>query len=75
MNGGASTSIPEPPKGAMRTLFFIAMMDIVGFGIIIPLLPFYIPGYNEGTLKQTFEVTLLFSIYSVCQFIGRRCWG
>ena len=50
-----SASVPEPPKGALRTLFFIAMMDIVGFGIIIPLLPFYVPGYNEGNLKQTFR--------------------
>ena len=59
----------------MRTLFFIALMDIVGFGIIIPLLPFYIPGYSEGKLKQTIEVTLLFSIYSVCQFIGAPVLG
>jgi MFS family permease len=50
-------------------------MDIIGFGIIIPLLPFYIPGYSEGRLKQTFEVTLLFSIYSVCQFIGAPVLG
>jgi len=71
----AGPSVPEPPKGAMRTLFFIAMMDIVGFGIIIPLLPFYIPGYSEGTLKQTLEVTLLFSIYSICQFIGAPVLG
>ena len=70
-----ASPVPDSPKGAMRTLFFIAMMDIVGFGIIIPLLPFYIPGYNEGTLKQTLEVTLLFSIYSICQFIGAPVLG
>jgi DHA1 family tetracycline resistance protein-like MFS transporter len=50
-------------------------MDIVGFGIIIPLLPFYIPGYNVANLKQTLEVTLLFSIYSICQFIGAPVLG
>lgn len=66
---------PPAPKGALRTIFFIAMMDIVGFGIIIPLLPFYIPGYNDKTLRQTLAVTLLFSIYSICQFIGAPVLG
>lgn len=67
--------LAAPPKGALRTIFFIAMMDIVGFGIIIPLLPFYIPGYNQNTLRQTLAVTLLFSVYSVCQFIGAPVLG
>src|SRR3569833_1372420 len=66
---------PDPPKGALRIIFFIVMMDLFGFGIIIPLLPFYIPGYNENSLTQTFKVTLLFSIYSICQFIGAPILG
>src|SRR4051812_28219603 len=66
---------PDPPKGALRIIFFIVMMDLFGFGIIIPLLPFYVPGYNTGTISQTFKVTLLFSIYSICQFIGAPVLG
>src|SRR4030095_8152950 len=64
-----------PPKGALRIIFFIVMMDLFGFGIIIPLLPFYIPGYSESSLSQTFKVTLLFSVYSICQFIGAPILG
>jgi MFS transporter, DHA1 family, tetracycline resistance protein len=62
---------PEPPKRALAIIFLIVFMDLLGFGIIIPLLPFYVPGYEENPLK----VTLLFSIYSICQFVGAPVLG
>lgn len=60
-----------PPKGAVAAIFLVAAMDFLGFGIIIPLLPRYIPDYRESALK----VTLIFSVYSVCQFIGAPILG
>jgi len=61
----------EPPKRALFTIFFIVFIDLLGFGIIIPLLPFYIHDAAENPMK----VTLLFSIYSICQFIGAPVLG
>ena len=61
----------EPPKGALAIIFFIVLMDLLGFGIIIPLLAFYVPHFQENPLK----VTLLFSVYSICQFIGAPILG
>jgi DHA1 family tetracycline resistance protein-like MFS transporter len=60
-----------PPKGALGIIFLIVLIDLMGFGIIIPLLPFYVqdPSYNP------MKVTLLFSIYSICQFIGAPILG
>ena len=70
-----SPELPEAtavvPKGAMFAIFLIAVMDFLGFGIIIPLLPRYVPQYQEHALK----VTLIFSIYSICQFIGAPILG
>lgn len=60
-----------PPKGAMFAIFLIAVMDFLGFGIILPLLPRYIPDYKN----QALQVTLIFSIYSICQFIGAPILG
>lgn len=71
LNGGDSSAPLEPPKGALMAIFLIILVDFLGFGLIIPLLPFYIPGYEH----QTFQVTLLFSIYSICQFIGAPILG
>jgi len=61
----------EPPKGALRIIFFIVLMDLLGFGIIIPLLAFYVPDFKD----HPGQVTLLFSIYSICQFIGAPILG
>jgi len=59
------------PKGALRIIFFIVFMDLLGFGIIIPLMPRYVPDYQHNV----FGVTLLFSVYSICQFIGAPILG
>lgn len=61
----------EPPKGALAVIFFIVVMDLLGFGIIIPLLAFYVPDFQHNPLK----VTALFSTYSICQFIGAPILG
>jgi len=61
----------EPPKGALWTIFLIVFIDLLGFGIIIPLLPRYVPDFTHNPLK----VTLLFSVYSVCQFVGAPVLG
>ncbi|QOV87908.1 MFS transporter [Humisphaera borealis] len=55
----------------MFAIFLIAVMDFLGFGIILPLLPRYVPEYKEHALK----VTLIFAIYSICQFIGAPILG
>ncbi|HEY2584892.1 MAG TPA: MFS transporter [Tepidisphaeraceae bacterium] len=69
-NESAPTA-PEPPKGALAIIFFIVLMDLLGFGIIIPLLAFYVPDFQHNPLK----VTALFSVYSICQFIGSPVLG
>lgn len=61
----------QPPKGALAIIFFIVFMDLLGFGIIIPLLAFYVPDFQHNPMK----VTALFSIYSICQFIGAPILG
>src|SRR5262249_40918437 len=61
----------EPPRGAIGIVFLIVLLDLMGFGIIIPLLPFYVKEPDKNPLKVTF----LFSIYSICQFIGAPILG
>ena len=57
--------------GALAIVFFVVLMDLLGFGIIIPLLAFYVPDFQHNKLK----VTALFSVYSICQFIGAPVLG
>src|SRR3989440_3122901 len=60
-----------PPKGALRIIFFIVFMDLLGFGVIIPLMPIYARQFQASPL----EVTLMFAIYSACQFIASPILG
>ena len=69
-NDGGDPS-DAPPKRALSIIFLIIFTDFLGFGIIIPLLPFFVPEFQENAVK----VTLLFSVYSVCQFIGAPILG
>ncbi|MDB5295761.1 MAG: tetracycline resistance efflux pump [Phycisphaerales bacterium] len=75
----AASAEPGPPKGAMFAIFLVAVMDFLGFGIIIPLLPNFIPQLDEKALETdtsaVLKVTLIFSIFSICQFIGSPILG
>lgn len=63
--------IEGPPKGALLTIFLIVFTDLMGFGIIIPLLPLYAKQYNASPL----DIGLLFSVYSACQFVASPILG
>ena len=56
---------------ALWTILFIVFMDLLGFGIILPQLPFYALRYNVSPV----QVGLLFSIYSICQFLAAPVLG
>lgn len=55
----------------MAILFLIVFVDLVGFGLIIPLLPFY----GEHFHATPATVGLLMAIYSLAQFVAAPMWG
>lgn len=64
-------SASEPPKGALGVIFLIVLADLLGFSVIIPLLPFWARTYHASD----FQVGLLFAVYSICQLIGSPILG
>lgn len=77
MNEAASAAPLEAPakeKFLTRPLLIIFLtifIDLVGFGMVIPLLPFY-----AEELKATpFDIGILVSSYSLMQFIFSPVWG
>ncbi|MCP5365410.1 MAG: MFS transporter [Hyphomicrobiales bacterium] len=55
----------------MRTLFVIVVVDLIGFGLIIPLLPFF----GEHFDASPAAIGLLMASYSLGQFIAAPFWG
>ena len=47
----------------MPTLFLIVLVDLIGFGLVIPLLPFYALRFDASPQ----QVTVLLAVYSLMQ--------
>jgi DHA1 family tetracycline resistance protein-like MFS transporter len=54
-------------RSPLVVIFTTVFIDLVGFGIVIPVLPFYAEGTRFNATPRT--VGLLFASYSVMQFI------
>jgi len=55
----------------MPALFLIVLVDLIGFGIIIPLLPFFAEHFGA----TPFQVGLVMASYSAAQFVAAPVWG
>src|SRR5260221_7907552 len=55
----------------MPVLFLIVFVDLVGFGLVIPLLPFYAERFSASPQ----QVTLLLAVYSLMQMFSSPLWG
>jgi MFS transporter, DHA1 family, tetracycline resistance protein len=55
----------------MPILFAIVLTDLIGFGVVIPLLPFYGEHFGASPLL----VTLLMATYSLFQLFAAPFWG
>ena len=55
----------------MPTLFLIVFVDLVGFGLVIPLLPFYALRFAASPQ----QVTLLLAVFSLMQLVTAPLWG
>ena len=55
----------------MFAILLVVFIDLIGFGIIIPLLPFYAETFDASPQK----VTMLMVVYSLLQFLAAPIWG
>ncbi|MFT4415618.1 MFS transporter [Fredinandcohnia humi] len=58
-------------KKALPILFAVMFLVMVGFGIIIPVIPFY----AENLGASPTELGLLMAVYSLMQFLFAPMWG
>jgi MFS transporter, DHA1 family, tetracycline resistance protein len=55
----------------MPVLFLIVLIDLIGFGLVIPLLPFYAERFSATPQ----EVTVLMATFSAMQTLAAPIWG
>jgi DHA1 family tetracycline resistance protein-like MFS transporter len=74
---GSSEAWPAAASGvagdrsSLGLLFAAVFLDLVGFGIVIPLLPLYALRFGAGPVA----VTMLVAVYSLMQFLFAPWWG
>jgi MFS family permease len=61
----------EVSGSALTILLTVMFVNMIGFGIIVPLLPFYAESFQAAS----WQVALIFSAYSVGAFFGEPFWG
>jgi MFS family permease len=67
----AHTQTPAEERRALIVLLSVIFLMIAGFGLVIPLLPFFAKAFDA----PAWQVTLLFSAFSFGQFLGEPFWG
>ena len=71
VSGPAFSPAPATSRSALFVLFGVVFINLVGFGIVVPLLPFY----GQTLDAPPWQVALMFSAYSLGQFFAEPFWG
>jgi MFS family permease len=64
-------AVDHTDRRALAVLFAIVFINLVGFGLVVPLLPFF----GRSLHAEAWQVALMFSAYSVGQFFAEPFWG
>ena len=65
------TNPPKLKTPALAVLFATVFINLVGFGLVVPLLPFF----AQSLQAEAWQITLMFSAYSLGQFFAEPFWG
>src|ERR1700742_5117259 len=66
------TQTATPPRApSLNALFVVSMIDVLGFGVLIPLVPYMAQRYGAGPSLTT----AILGSYSLCQLLAAPVWG
>lgn len=71
MQADAAGNPPAGSKSALLLVVIVVFINIAGFSLILPLLPFYGRELNASPV----EITMLFAAYSFGNVFGEMWWG
>lgn len=71
MSAEAAPLSPAKDRRAAAVLFAVVFINMAGFGVVIPLLPFYTRAFGA----PEWQVFVLFSAYSLGNFFAEPLWG
>jgi MFS family permease len=66
----ANTTTQRPPR-SLAILFSVIIIDLIGFGIVVPILPYYANSLDTSPAV----LGLLLAVYPAMQFVFSPIWG
>lgn len=66
-----NTLATQTSKSHLIIIFLTVLLDLIGFGVIIPLTPYLASEFGATSA----DVGILISVYSLCQFLFSPFWG
>jgi len=69
----AEISSDEPRRGSLLVIFLTVFIDLLGFAMVLPLVPIYAEQF--GTDEAGWTIGLLMSSFSIMQFLFAPLWG
>src|SRR5262249_53959510 len=70
-NGAQSLRSRTPLPPGFATIWMAVAIDLVGFGIVLPILPLYAKRFHTSS----FEATLLVAVFSAASLVCSPVWG
>jgi MFS family permease len=65
--------LDEPRRGSLLVIFLTVFIDLLGFGIVLPLVPIYADAFAED--PSGWRLGLLMASFSIMQFLFAPLWG
>lgn len=81
MSTSPPSPAPSPRKGSLLVIFLAVFIDLLGFGMVLPLLPLYarefagVLGIDVDSPKMGLLLGLLMASFSAMQFLFAPLWG
>ena len=67
------TNVKPSKPGSLLVIFLTVFIDLLGFGIVLPLLPLYADQFGED--PSGWVIGMLMASFSIMQFIFAPMWG
>src|SRR6188768_1925512 len=73
MTTTAADPAESQPRGSLLVIFLTVFIDLLGFGMVLPLLPIYASDF--GLAEHGWQIGCLMASFSLMQFLFAPLWG
>lgn len=63
----------QPRRGSLLVIFLTVFIDLLGFGMVLPLLPIYAKQFTED--PHGWRLGMLMAVFSIMQLLFAPVWG